>query len=1041
MNPASPQPSDATLQKQREEIRRSLFRAHTAVVIIVLVVFCLALVAIVASVNSDHHARAATDAAGKLWEAATIQARAGRFSGEIGWRRSTLDAIAAASHIRPSLGLRNEAIAALAMADLQDDGEFYRTPPGSTDHTFDADLTYCAFTVSNRWIRIVRVADKKELVEFDAPRSGYYTLRFSPDAHYLGARLEDGFLLIWDLRTGSTVRREQPKSNIQTRAALEFTPDSHQVMVGESDGFVHRLHLASAGEAPALAAGGQPTQIRFSPDGKTLAVVLGSEIRLWDTEAGRAGRRWVHPGDVQSLAWSANGTQLAVGCPDNRIFLWSVDSDLPELLPGHNNLINHVVFSPAGDFLASTSYDGTTRLWEASSGRLWLTTQRGFARQFSRDGRRLAYSRSGLGFGIWSVIPATGYRTLKISLGADKRLWSVNFSPDERWLAVVKSEGVDLFNLSQEKVPEFTPLNTARFAAFDPSGKSLVIGTGTEIIIRPFEAPPPSAVSGDSPPQPGSAVLGTARRIELPKGSAVESGTLSADGTEAVFRFNSRNAILVDLANPDRTVRFENYPNMGKPAISRDKKWIATGTFHGWGTRIWDATTGKPVKDLGGRHANVAFSNDGRWLVNAAPDSFDFFRTTDWQLSHQVPRETASELPGLAVFPRTGKSVALTKSHRLLQLVDPDSGLELASLNPPDPRVIASADMSGDSGLLAAGTSDGIIQLWDLGAVRRKLGEIGLDWSLPAEEWRSPLVARTRFSAAFAGSNQLVVAILLGVTITVALSFLSLRHHRRLTQAYLRIDALASERSRELVQAQAIALHSQKMKALGTLAAGIAHDFNNLLSVIRMANQLTAERTAGNSDAQENVRLVEKAVSQGKQVVRSMLGYSREPGAREKYSLAELTEGTVSLLNQQFLSGIQLTLDLDHETPRVTGVKNRLEQILLNLIVNAAEAMNGKGRLRIGVEVSHGIRPDSLLRPRSAAQYVDIIVADSGSGISPEHRDRIFEPFFTTKAVGALPGTGLGLSMVYGIAQEEGLGIGLETAPGQGSTFRITVPV
>ena len=141
------------------------------------------------------------------------------------------------------------------MTDLQDDGVFCRTPPGSTDHTFDADLQYCAFTVSNRWLRIVRIADKRDLMEFDAPLSGYYTLRFSPDGRFLAARLEDGLLLVWDLNARAMVLKTLPKSNTNTRAALDFTPDSRMVAVGDVDGAIRRFELPSGNEAPALPIG------------------------------------------------------------------------------------------------------------------------------------------------------------------------------------------------------------------------------------------------------------------------------------------------------------------------------------------------------------------------------------------------------------------------------------------------------------------------------------------------------------------------------------------------------------------------------------------------------------------------------------------------------------------------------------------------------------------------------------------------------------------------------------------------------------------
>ena len=129
-----------------------------------------------------------------------------------------------------------------------------------------------------------------------------------------------------------------------------------------------------------------------------------------------------------------------------------------------------------------------------------------------------------------------------------------------------------------------------------------------------------------------------------------------------------------------------------------------------------------------------------------------------------------------------------------------------------------------------------------------------------------------------------------------------------------------------------------------------------------------------------------------------------------------------------------------HKTPPVTGNKVRLEQILLNLIVNAAEAMDGKGNLSIS------LRPNAdpvgcILAPRIATEYIEVAVSDSGLGIAPEILPRIFEPFFTTKTIGVAPGAGLGLSTVYTIAQQDGLGLGVTTQLGHGSTFRVIVPV
>ena len=184
---------------------------------------------------------------------------------------------------------------------------------------------------------------------------------------------------------------------------------------------------------------------------------------------------------------------------------------------------------------------------------------------------------------------------------------------------------------------------------------------------------------------------------------------------------------------------------------------------------------------------------------------------------------------------------------------------------------------------------------------------------------------------------------------------------------------------------------------------------------------------------------------QGKSVVSSMLGYARNESisaAAEPTDVSAVVEETVSLLSKEFLSGIALTLELDREAPSVNVGRGRLEQVLLNLVVNASEAMQGRGRLRITVHTR--TRPAAkpyALRPVEASQFVEMTVVDSGPGIAPEVQARLFEPFFTTKRTSAKAGTGLGLSLVYSIAQQDGLGLSVESEAGKGATFTLVIPV
>jgi signal transduction histidine kinase len=244
-----------------------------------------------------------------------------------------------------------------------------------------------------------------------------------------------------------------------------------------------------------------------------------------------------------------------------------------------------------------------------------------------------------------------------------------------------------------------------------------------------------------------------------------------------------------------------------------------------------------------------------------------------------------------------------------------------------------------------------------------------------------------------------------------------------------------------LDDAQIQLVHSQKMKALGTLAAGIAHDFNNLLSIIRMSGQLVDRQLRPQGLPKENLEAIEQAVVQGKSIVGAILGYSRRPGdPNALYHVNEVVSETLAMLNRQYLSGIVLTLELADQAPPVRGDKSRLEQALLNLIINAAEAMSGNGQLTLQVR-SLAVAPACLLAPRPASGYLEVSVRDSGLGIPLELQARIFEPFFTTKTAAAERGTGLGLTTVYTIAQQDGWGLAVASTPGQGATFRIVLPV
>ncbi|HEX7518608.1 MAG TPA: ATP-binding protein [Chthoniobacterales bacterium] len=236
--------------------------------------------------------------------------------------------------------------------------------------------------------------------------------------------------------------------------------------------------------------------------------------------------------------------------------------------------------------------------------------------------------------------------------------------------------------------------------------------------------------------------------------------------------------------------------------------------------------------------------------------------------------------------------------------------------------------------------------------------------------------------------------------------------------------------------------HSQKMEAVGRLAGGVAHDFNNLLTAIIGYAELISTRVTSNTLAKQNADLIGKAGQQAAALTRQLLAFSRKQILQPKViDLNALVMEMEKLLRRVIGERFDLQSYPDAEVGRVKADPSQIEQVVLNLGVNARDAMPTGGKLIIRTE---NVRLDKTTAPQISASlvagnYVMLSVTDNGAGMDEETKSHIFEPFFTTKGPGK--GTGLGLATVYGIVRQTGGGISVETEPGKGSTFRIYLPL
>ncbi|MEY2547698.1 MAG: hypothetical protein QOD64_280 [Verrucomicrobiota bacterium] len=250
---------------------------------------------------------------------------------------------------------------------------------------------------------------------------------------------------------------------------------------------------------------------------------------------------------------------------------------------------------------------------------------------------------------------------------------------------------------------------------------------------------------------------------------------------------------------------------------------------------------------------------------------------------------------------------------------------------------------------------------------------------------------------------------------------------------YLFNDTKRKRLEQQLVQAQ-------KMEGLGTLAGGIAHDFNNILAIILGYTNKLESSHAKPHEFPGAIKVIKDAVERGAALVQQLLTSARQTEARfSSVDLNALVRELERMLQATFPKTISFHLELESDLPVVTADKSQIHQVLLNLCVNARDAMPNGGTLSLLTSITPGADLTEMFTGVTAENYACIRVRDTGIGMSRQVKSHIFEPFFTTKERGK--GTGLGLSVVYGVVNNHRGFVQVESEPGAGTSFIIYLPV
>jgi PAS domain S-box-containing protein len=265
---------------------------------------------------------------------------------------------------------------------------------------------------------------------------------------------------------------------------------------------------------------------------------------------------------------------------------------------------------------------------------------------------------------------------------------------------------------------------------------------------------------------------------------------------------------------------------------------------------------------------------------------------------------------------------------------------------------------------------------------------------------------------------------------------LNLELERRFAEKTAELGQTIGER--EKLQAQL--LQAQKLESVGTLAGGIAHDINNILNIISGYTSSILQDPTNEEKLLENLGVIKETVERGAALVQQLLATARKTEFKfEEVQVNSVLEKLGALLKETFPKTIDFAMALEPELPSVLADSNLLHQAVLNLCLNARDAMPDGGTLQITTRNVAGADLRRIFQDAGEERYLCIIVKDTGIGMNPSIKSRIFEPFFTTKQQGE--GSGLGLSVVYGIVTNHKGFIDVESEPHQGTIFRICLPI
>ena len=672
--------------------------------------------------RANREARTAREALEKseesLWKANASEARARRGSRERGQRLESLRSLNAAAAHRPTMALRNEAIAAMAYPDISEPQLVVELPAGTRDCRAGTGMTRLASLTAST-LHLQNIHGQSEAV-LSLPALDRFTVDAALERILLMAkRAEAGSAAeLWRLRDG-TAEKVQAWDQVHSGA---LSPDGSLLLLHRAG----RLEIIETADGTPLRSAELPgvsTMTEISPDG-TLAAVLtpdgsnGATAGIWSLDPLRQVRTTPQlPAGVHQMRWHPQDGSLFV-CAAETAFRLRPAAETLERVTSHGREGVLVEVHPQDHYLLSTAWDGVVKISAPGpEGELLRTT--GFRPvNFSADGTQLAV-RVGNRAGICRLAPLRAWKFLTTPVEGPAPWSHVAFSPDSRLLAAIRRDLVTFIDPETLARRATVKLKSGINGEWLPDG-SFLLSDEREGILKI-----------DLKEKDGMLAASPARFLRS-NAADTKFGWLHTPPDGRCVAITSGGAVAVhDLQNRRTLSIIQEQPMLGRAVLSPDGKWVATGYWNnqlsGGAEAHVFTPEGQLVKKLPSGSCVPAFTPDSRRLILGSTHEYVEWDTATWSEVRRHPREASGLDSGLAGFSATAGLMVVQASETVLRLLRLDSSEELAAIDQPAPQKINQLALSPDGRWLAVqmGTS---LRLWDIAAMREELRGLGLDW-------------------------------------------------------------------------------------------------------------------------------------------------------------------------------------------------------------------------------------------------------------------------------------------------------------------------